>query len=187
MLNGVEPLIIITLKNKGILDFFGPDSLIGSVVDAIGLPIPIYLSERLTGIYIDNESRSIDVNTEVNALTEMDPLTAERKDPDVKQTAVDSHLTINLLASKDSIILTAFVALMDLIVKRLVSQEYEIHYLNGPSVIFGARLARFASHVEHNTDLIRMELTLSTASKASNPTPKTPIPALEKVTGSIPL
>lgn len=186
MLNGIDPLLIITFKNKGILDFFGANSLIGAIVSEIGVPIPIYLSERLTGIFVDAESRAIDVETKVEPTTAKDPLTLEVDPPQVTQTAVDTQMTVNLFASRDSILLTALIALMEQLVKRLVSGEYAIHYLNGPSVIFGGLLHRFATTINRNDDLVRIELTLSTAAKES-PTPKTPVESVSKVTGALPL
>lgn len=185
-LNGIDPLLVIVLKNKGILDFFGADSLLGTAFQAVGVPIPIYLSERLTGIYVDSETRAIDVNTKVEPVTEKDPLTQEVDPPLVTQTALDTQVTISLFATRDSILLTALTALMEQIVSRLVSGEYSIHYLNGSTVIFGGLLHRFATSVNQNDNLVRLELTLSTAAKES-PTPKSPIQSIGKVTGTVPL
>lgn len=186
MLNGLAPLLVITLKNKGLMDFFGPNSLLGDVAEAVGIPIPIYLSEKLTGIYVDTESRSIDVVTKVEPVTTKDPLTLEVKPPEITQTAVDTQVTINLLALKDSVLLVALIALMEELIKRLVSKEYSIHYLNGPTTVFGGLLHRFATSINPNEDLMRIELTISTAGKES-PTPKPPVQSVSKVTGAVPL
>lgn len=190
MLNGVDPLLIITLKNKGIFDFFGPESAtpgFGDVLfDAIGLPIPIYLSEKLTGIYVDSETRGIDVNTRVDPLTTKDPVTQEVEPPQISQTSADSQVSVNLLARDDCILLTAILALMDLIVDRLVTSEYSITYINKSTVIFGALLHRFATSTSKNDNLVRMELVLSTAAKEA-PTAKAPAQAISKVAGAVPL
>lgn len=186
MLNGFDPLLIIVFKNKGIIDFFGANSLLGTIVDVIGLPIPIYLSEKLTGIYVESETRSIDTETKVEPVTTKDPITLEVEPPLVSQTAVDTQVTVSLLASRDSVILTALIALMEELIKRLVSQEYSIHYLNGPTVIFGGLLHRFSTSVSRNDDLVRIEMTLSTAVK-EKPTPKTAVESVSKVSGAVPL
>jgi hypothetical protein len=186
MLNGVDPLLVIVLKNKGVIDFFGADSLLGSAVSAIGLPIPIYLSERLTGVYVDSETRGIDVTTKIEPVTTKDAITQEVEPPQVSQTSTDSQVSINMVARNDCILLTAILALMDLIVDRLVSGEYAIHYINGPTVIFGALLHRFGTSVSKNDNLVRMELVLSTAAKES-PTPKAPVTAISKVAAAVPL
>lgn len=185
-LNGTAPLLVITFKNKGILDFFGPNSLAGSLVSAIGVPIPIYLDERSTGIYVQSETRGIDVTTRVEPVTTKNPLTLEVEPPIVSQTATDSQLTVEMVAKKDSIMLVAIIALMEQIVDRLVSQEYSIHYFNGPTAIFGGLLHRFATSANANEDIIHLELVISTAAKEL-PTPKTPISAVSKVTGAVPL
>lgn len=182
ILEGVAPLLVITLKNKGIIDFFGPGTLLDDVVEAIGLPIPIYLSEQLTGVYVDNESSSIDVVTKIDPVTDKG-LDNQVKTPAVSQTSGNSSVSINLFARKDSVLLTALLALMDMIVNRLVSQEYSIHYLNGPTAIFGAKLARFSKVNTSGTDLITMQLDLSTASKES-PTPEAPTEGVGKIVGS---
>lgn len=179
MLNGLDPLLVIVLKQKGILDFFGPQSAIASLVPDVGVPIPIYLSERLTGIYVENESRSIDLITTVEPTTNMDARSVGEREVKVTQTAADSHVTVNLLASRDSILLTALIALMDLLLKRAVSAEYELHYLSGPTAIFGALLHRFATSVSRNDDLVRIEMTLSTAAKKT-PVPKPPVDPVAK-------
>lgn len=192
VLNGVDPLLVIILKKKPPEDLMGPPAptgFISSLLNAVGVPIPIYLSERgfnrrlaandpllarvtaNSGIIVDSESRSIDVNTKVESTTERDELTGETKPPEVTQTAVDTLLTVNLVASRDSVILTALVAIMELIVSKLVSREYSIHYINKSTVIFGGLLHRFATSINPNEDKMQIELVLSTAAKES-PTPK---------------
>lgn len=186
MLNGIDPLLVIVLKNRGLIDFFGPGSLLDEAAEAIGIPIPIYLSEKLTGIYVESETRGIDVTTRVDSVTDKNPLTLEVEPPQVSQTSSDSQVSINLVAKRDCILLTAILALMDQIVNRLVSAEYAIHYINGPTVIFGGLLHRFGTSVNRNDNLVRMELVLSTAAK-ENPTPAAAVSSIPKVTGTVPL
>lgn len=193
-LGGKDPLLVILLKVKppspgsslvpGVFD---------TLLDAIpGIPIPIYfspllgLTEGASGIFIDNETSAIDVETKVDPLTEKDPRTGDNALPLVSQTCVDAQVTINLVANLDSVILNVLLALMDLIVTKLVTAEYSINYLNGPSAIFGAKLHRFGKNVERNTNLVRMELVLSTASK-DQPVAKAPIQAIAKISGTTPL
>jgi len=186
MLNGIDPLIIITLYNKGAVDLLA-DIPFGAELGAlIGFPIPIYLSERLTGIYVDSETRGIDVSTKIDPTTEKDPLTQEVLAPIVTQTALDSNLSVTLLASRDSIMLTALIAMAELILSRLVTAEYGITYINGPTVIFNGLLQRFQTNVNRNDTLVRIDMVLSNAKKDS-PTPKPGVVPIPKVTGAIPL
>ena len=77
MLGGVDPIIIIEIYTlvKDPQDepgFIGPRLPIASKKQAIYVPqppIPIYLSEELTGLYIDSEDKNIDIGTDTETLT----------------------------------------------------------------------------------------------------------------------
>ncbi len=200
MLNGTTPLLVIFLKNKITIDLFsgvGPPSN-DDLLD-LPLPIPIYLTElplnslavggntvgigSLSGIYINNETHGIDVVTKVDPVTTLSP-TGEREDAQISQTAVDSQVSINMITHRDSVFLNVILAVMDLIIKRLVSAEYSIAYLNGPTVIFGGLLHRFSTSVSDNDNLVRMELVISTAGKES-PTAKAAITAIPKFADAV--
>lgn len=200
MLNGVDPLLVITLKKNPPVDLVGPPaetSFLSGLANAVGIPIPIYLSERgvnrrlagsdptvaritaNSGIIVESESRSIDVQTKVESTTDRDATTGDVKAPEVTQRPIDTLLTINMVASRDSVLLTALVAIMELLVKKLESREYSIHYINKSTVVFGALLHRFSHTINPNEDKVQIELVLSTASKDS-PTPKTTTPPVPK-------
>lgn len=186
MLNGVDPLIIFHFYNKGAIDFLADIPFADTITNLIGVPIPIYLSERLTGIYVDTETRGIEVSTKVDAITDKDPLTLEVKPPEVSQTALDSTVSVSMFANRDSIMLTAIITMAEMILSRLVTQEYGISYINGSTVIFNGLLHRFQTTISRNEDLVRIDFTISNAKKDS-PTPKVgPVP-ITKVTGALPL
>lgn len=189
MLNGADPLIIIHLKKNFTNDLTADEinsSVLNSLVAAVGIPIPIYLSETLTGVYVDTETRSIDVATRVDPTTQRDDLTLEALPPVVSQTAVDSSVTINLLCLRDSVMLTALIAMAELILSKLVTQEYGISYLNGPTVIFDGLLQRFQTNVNRNDNLVRIDFVLSNAKKET-PTPKPTVTPIPKVQGATPV
>jgi hypothetical protein len=186
MLNGIDPIIIFHFYNKGAIDVLSDLPFGAAIADAVGLPIPIYLSESLTGIFVDSESRGIDVETKVDPITEKDPLTLEVLPPVVNQTAVDATTTISLVASRESVILSVLIALCEMVVSRLVTQEYGITYLNGPTAIFNGLLHRFQTNVNRNDTLVRIEFTLSNAKK-EQPTPKLSPPPIPNFRGAIPL
>lgn len=184
MLNGIDPIIIITFMNKGIISRFQDDSIIGMILNNIGIPIPIYLSESLTGIYIDSETRSIDARTEVQPTVDKG-IDGQPATPEVTQTVIDNQVTVNMLANKDSTMLTVLIGMMEQISKYLVSAEYKIHYIHGPIVVFGALISRFSTSVNSNDDLVHIEMTLSTAKK-EQPTPKSgPTPVAKVGTQSL--
>lgn len=185
-LSGLDPLLVIILKVSP------PEVTVPAVQlsaadklwQLVGVPIPIYLSEKITGVYVDTESKGIDVITRVEPQKKglTDHVTPP---PIVSQTSADSQLTINLFAKKGSIMLTALLVLMDMVVDRLVSQEYSIHYLNGPTAIFGAKLHRFANSSSPGSELVNIELVLSTAAKEL-PTPAAKPAESLKNTATIP-
>jgi hypothetical protein len=189
MLNGIDPIIIFHFYSNPPTDdkFVGPPpptSLLGGLFSQFGLPIPIYLSEKLTGIYVDDESKGIDIATRVDAVVEKDGI--EVNTPEVSQRAVDSTVTVNMFAVKDSIMLTAFLALADMILKRVASKEYGITYLNGSTTIFNGLLDRFSYTNGANDNLIRIEMVLSNAKKQA-PTLVPSVPPITPVVGAIPL
>ncbi len=186
MLNGPDPILIIVLKVAPPEDLLGIPLPPGvkDLVGAIGLPIPIYLAERpkaalgnlmpggaggkllsQSAIIVESESRSIDFTTTVEPGTGKDPLTGLTAKPKVTQEALDTQVTINMVASRDSILITALVTMMEFLISRLQSKEYSIHYLNRSTVIFGGLLNRFATNVNSNEDKIQIEMVLSTANK----------------------
>lgn len=187
MLNGIAPILIIHFYNKNVSGFVSGLPFGQELAPLVGLPVPIYLDERLTGIYVDSESKSIDISTEVEAVTDRDTINkTEVAAPIVKQTAVDSTVTVNLIAKRDTVLLTALLALSDMLLKRVVSQEYGITYLNKSTTIFGGLLHRFSAVPDSNTDLMRIELVLSNAQQKETkekPAASTP---LSKVGGPLP-
>ncbi len=196
MLNGVDPLLIIVIKKNPPTDLLAPPvTVFEQFLDFIGIPIPIYLTENpaallglnpqgkaavelsRAGIYVESETRAIDVSTIVEPVTTTNPLTGDTATANVTQRAVDTQVTVNLIASRDSILITALIAIMEFLVNRLVTKEYSIHYINKSTVIFGGLLHRFATSSNPNEDKIHIELTLSTSAKTL-PVPKAGPPGI---------
>jgi len=176
MINGTDPIIIFHIYNKPERSVFGPlsefDQRLDDIRSLIGIPIVIPLNERLTGIYIDNESRTISVATNVDPSTGKDPLTNETLEPNVIQVGAESSVNVAMKAKNDSIMLTVFLAVAELIVSKLVSAEYGITYLNGSTVIFNGLLSSLTTNIDRGTDLMRIDLSLSTAKKTPPALPK---------------
>lgn len=202
MLNGTDPLLIITLKNFGKIDLFQEGALVNAadVID-VGLPIPFYLSERpitgnlaqdlrsaslipqLNGVFIDSETRSLDVGTKVDPVLTKGP-NGEPEEAIVSQTCLSSQLTINLVSTQNNVMVSAIIALFDLLVRRLTSGEYSITYFNRSTVIIGALLRRFSTIRNPNDNLVRMEIVLETAEREL-PTPKAPIESIPIVKDAV--
>jgi hypothetical protein len=165
-LDGVDPVIIFHIYNKKLISLFDFIPFGAEIAESIGFPIPIYLSEQVTGIFVTNETRTIDLDTEIIHDQRKDPLNPTKtKKVDIKQTGLNSLLTINLVASQHSAFMPILLAVLDLIMPKVATAEYAISYLRGSTVIFQAQLHHFSSVAEMNTDLLNIDITLSTAKK----------------------
>lgn len=159
MLNGIDPIIIFHFRkiipSLGSLLGTGPTiPLTAEEPSSFPLPfIPIYLSERLTGIYIDNEDKNIDIDTTQETLT-------NGAAPVINQRGISSTVKINMLANKDSIGVALFSAMADFIFPKVTSKEYSITYLHGAITVFEGLLHSFSITQESGTDLYRIALEL---------------------------
>ncbi len=186
MLNGVDPIIIFNFKKK----LASSSTLVGpvqpkiplvaaadSITDLIDLPvIPIYLSERLTGIYIDTESKTIDVDSQTDTLT-------SGGTPQVNQKALASTIKIEMVARSSSIGLSLLSAMSDLILPKVTSKEYSITYLHGAVTVFAGLLHSFAITQEAGTDLYKVSIEL-----IKNPASlKAAVQQVSRLTSAVPL
>lgn len=171
MLNGIDPIIIFNFR-KNIAPVVAGVPVVAQVTEGIDLPlIPIYLSEKLTGLFIDQESKSIEVQTTAESTT-------EGKQPDVNQKLIASTVRVTMLANKNSIGVSLVAALADLVVPKLTSKEYSITYLHGATTVFGSLLHSFNVEQNAENDLLRITLELSNASKKETK----PEPSVTEVT-----
>lgn len=160
MLNGIAPILIVNLikkKDNSVGAFFSGIPVVGKdLAGALtgGLPVPIYLDERITGICVTSETKTLAIETEIKATT-------DASKPIPTQRAVDSVVQINMCAQKDNIVLAALVALCDQIFQRVVAKEYSVSYLNGSTTIFNGLLSGFTSMYEEGSDLLHLTLAIS--------------------------
>lgn len=113
--------------------------------------IPIYLSESITGLYIDTESKNYDIDTDANSLT-------SGEGGPVNQKLLASITTVNLFGRKGSIGLTILLALSELILDKVTSQEYEVTYVNGGVTVFGGLIHSFSYDSSANDDLYKIKI-----------------------------
>ncbi len=159
MLNGIEPILIFEFAKK-IKDVTKSNQipLTADLATYLTLPrIPIYLSEKITGIYIDSEDRTIDIDT----TTESVGLVSDTsKNPIVNQRAVSNSVKITMIASRDSIGMTILSAMADLIFPLVTSKEYSITYLHGAITVFSGFLHNFTITQNANDDLYHIVMEL---------------------------
>jgi hypothetical protein len=182
MLGGIAPILIFTFpvvpKSPTFNALAGIPLVGGLISEKIGVPIPLYLDERLTGVYVESETKAIDIQTTVEAKTEAGT-------PDVSQRGLDSLVTINMIALKDSVTLSAILALCDMVFQKVVAQEYKVSYLNGATTVFNGLLHGFQTTVDADNDLVRITLQLSKSNQNLGNKPVATM--LPKITGAIPI
>jgi hypothetical protein len=123
--------------------------------------IPLYLDEQLTGILVDTESKNIDIETKPDGLTvgEAGP---------VNQKPLGSITSVNLIAKRGSVGLTILLALSEQILDKVVSQEFEVTYMNGAITVFGGLIHSFSFDQGGNDDLLKLKLEISKGRPATS-------------------
>lgn len=157
MLNGLDPILIFQfyklLPSTEVTVASIPVTS-GTKNKALFALIPIYLSETITGIYIDSESKNIDIDTNAQSLATGETALIEQK-------ALGSITTINLCAETGSVGLTILLALTELLLDKVTSQEYEVTYMHGAVTVFGGLIHSFSYDQNSDSTLYKMKLELS--------------------------
>lgn len=183
MLGGLDPIIIFEFYKKIDLTPPGADGKIPvaaqKVLQFVPLPpIPIYLSEELTGLFIQKETKSIDIGTDTETFLNGDT-------PDIIQKGIQSGVKVTLLAKKDSIAMMILSAVIDQIYDKVTSKEYLITYLHGATTIFRGVMHNFSADQSADNDLLEINFELSRGFK--QPTASTPVPTVPGSSGAIPV
>lgn len=161
MLGGIDPIIIFQFG------FLAPSlsadiakiPIVSDIPTIIQMPpIPFYLSEQATGILIDSESKTVDINTDTET-------NAEGTTPDVNQKGLAAVVEVNIVSKKDSLQMIILSSLIDLIFDKLTSKEYAISYLHGATTIFGGALHSFSVDQNASSDLLLMKIGITRGTK----------------------
>lgn len=182
MLNGVAPIIIFSFKpqlTQALFSGVAGIPVIGDVLNNIGIPIPIYLDENLTGIHVESESKAIDIDTQIQTRYDGKPANYDQR-------GLSNLITINMLANRTSILLSVLLAMNDVIFSKVVAKEYNITYLNGATTIFGGLLHGFSTQSGSDDDLIRIVMQIEKGNQ-NKPTPANLSFQLPKITGATPV
>lgn len=159
MLGGIAPIIIFTFPPALGIDFsrvLGGIPLIGDALSGVGIPIPVYLDENLTGIYIESESKSLDIDTDIVPVYRSD--NTKTATNFINQSGINNLVTVNLLANRDSLILSVLLALNDMVFSKLVSGKYTMSYINGTTLIFGGLLHSFSVQANSDDTLLKIQM-----------------------------
>lgn len=172
MLNGIDPIIIFQFNKalpESVTQALAKIPIVSEIPASLPLPpIPIYLSENLTGLFIDTESKSVDIDTNVETLT-------DGTAPEITQKGISSIVSVSLTANKNSIGLSLLSAMIDLLFEKCSSREYSITYLHGATTIFRGLLQSYQVSQSADTDLLNIQFEISKGQK----TPEPPTPNIE--------
>ncbi len=157
MLNGLDPIIIFQFAKN----IYKTDLATGSkipvsdgILSSLPLPfIPIYLSETLSGIYIDTEDKSIDIETTIDTGLISDIAKTNQR-------GIGTSIKITMKAAKGSIGLILFSALSDLVFPLVTSKEYAITYLHGAITVFSGLLHSLSINQESGSELYNISMEL---------------------------
>lgn len=183
MLGGLDPIIIFEFYKKVDLTPPGADGKIPvagqKTLQFIPLPpVPIYLSEQLTGLFIDKVDKNIDIGTDTE--TYLNGTT-----PDILQKGIASGVKVTLNCKKDSIAMMILAAVIDQIYDKVTSKEYAITFLYGATTIFRGVMHSFSVSQSAQNDLMEVNVEISRGFK--QPTASTPVPTVPGSVGTIPV
>lgn len=157
MLNGIDPIIMFQLYK-----ILPPTAATLASVPltsqakqrATYAIIPIYLSESISGLYIDTESKSIDVDTNMESLTSGSAAL-------INQKILSSITTVNMVGVRNSLGLTMLLSLAELLIDKVTSGEYELTYMHNSVNVFGGLIHSFSHDNDANSELIKIKLEIS--------------------------
>lgn len=181
MLNGTSPVIIFHMLDlpASAEQFIKGIPKVGEFLARnVGIPIPIYLDERISGILVQGQTHSIDMDTKVEGEN-------AGKKTITFQKPVNNIVTVNMVADKSSLLLMVLLAFSDQIFQRVVAKSYGITYLNGPITVFGGLLHRIATEDDADNTKIQITLELAKASLVDTTLPN-PTPVIPFTTGVLP-
>ncbi len=163
MLNGIDPILIfqvyklLPVESPTISTIPLASQARKKVTVAV---VPLYLSEKITGLYIDDESKNIDVDTQADTLSGGEQIL-------INQKLIQSTHTVNIVASRDSIGLQILLAISEFLLDKVTSQEYEVTYMHGSFTVFGGLLHGLSFDQNSNDTLQKIKLELSRGRKPS--------------------
>lgn len=173
MLGGLDPIIIFQYRKKESSELIGPRSPNGQfertwtygvpIISEVPTfveqpPIPIYLSENLTGLFIDSEAKHVAVGTTTETINDGGKARTVQK-------GASSTVSVALKAKADSIGLVLLSAMIDLLFEKVTSQEYAITYMHGATTIFRGLLESYSVSEVSGTDLITINFELTRGEK----------------------
>lgn len=178
MLNGIYPIFIFNFSKaeKSVQDAVSKIPIVSQLVNKIGLPpVPVYLDEKLTGLALASEEKSIEIQTTTDTLT-------SGEQPDINQKGLSSTVQINLEANNKSIGLTLFSALADQLFEKVTSKEYTVTYLSGAVTVINGLVSRL--NIVPVPNSTKMNITIELIRTGLQTQVKSGVPVVQKTVGA---
>lgn len=125
--------------------------------------IPIYLNEKITGLYVDTERRRLAISTDNIIWVKKDKETQKKEygKLEVQQKGETQQVDISLLGHRDSIGLNLLLPLLQTIYDKVVSvKDYRIAYFHKNVLIFNARLSSLDINQSRENTLVSVDIGL---------------------------
>lgn len=142
-----------------------------------GVPMPIYLSEKLTGLYVDTERKHLSISTDYTVSVEKDGKgNKKRGNLVVQQKGESQETTVNLLCRRDSIGLNMILpALQSIYDKVVATKDYRIAYFNKNILIFNSRLSSLEVNQKRTDNLVEISFGLTVSPETEEEKNKTSV------------
>lgn len=182
MLAGKDPVIIFQfskLAGTALAAGIARIPLVSQIPTLVDMPpIPIYLSEKLTGLMIDTEDKTVEIDTDVQTKS-------DGSDPDVNQKGVSSTVSVQITGKKNSVGIILISSMIDLLFDKVSSKEYSITYMHGAITVFRGVLHNFKVSQVADNDKCTLSFDLSRGSKS--PQKPADVPVVPGLVGGTPL
>ncbi len=125
--------------------------------------IPIYLSEKLTGLYVDTERRRLAISTDNIVWVKKDTKTQQKEygKLEVQQKGETQTVEVSLIGKRDSIGLNLLLPLLQTIYDKVIAvEDYRIAYFHKNVLIFDARLSSLDINQSRENDLVAIDIGL---------------------------
>lgn len=139
-------------------------------------PIPVYLDEKLTGVYVDTEKYGLTVSTD--AVVNYDPEKGKQGNLVLQQKGESQQAVINLIGRRDSIVLNMLLPALQSIYSKIVAKkDYRLAYFNQNTLIFNGRLSQFEINQTRQNNLVSFSIGIEV------PAEETGSPAADMIPG----
>lgn len=179
MLGGKDPIIIFQFSKllPSVGEVIAKIPIVSEIPTLIDAPpIPIYLSETLTGLLVDTEAKNVDIESHVETMSDGDS-------PVINQKGINSSVSISLTGKKDSVGLTLLSAMIDILFDKASSKEYNVSYLHGAVTVFRGVIQSY--QVQQNSNEDKLSITIELSKGQKQPAKPSGIPETPRIDGAI--